>query len=139
MVLALSGLFAAAQAMDVGRDGAHLVFRQAARPGRHHAIARAVDGGGDRVAVTAIKPDRIVQRRSPLGAVARPIFGMARCTVFGKHRCPANRQSRIIVQGITGRMAQFHTKEMLDYGSNVVGGVVPVNVSKFVGPMPAVT
>jgi succinyl-CoA synthetase alpha subunit len=36
-----------------------------------------------------------------------------------------NRQSRIIVQGITGRMAQFHTKEMLDYGSNVVGGVVP--------------
>lgn len=36
-----------------------------------------------------------------------------------------NRQSRIIVQGITGRMAQFHTKEMIDYGSNVVGGVVP--------------
>lgn len=31
----------------------------------------------------------------------------------------------IIVQGVTGRMAQFHTKEMLDYGSNVVGGVVP--------------
>lgn len=36
-----------------------------------------------------------------------------------------NRQSRIIVQGISGRMAQFHTKEMIDYGSNVVGGVVP--------------
>ena len=31
----------------------------------------------------------------------------------------------IIVQGVTGRMAQFHTKEMIDYGSNVVGGVVP--------------
>ena len=36
-----------------------------------------------------------------------------------------DRSSRIIVQGITGRMAQFHTKEMLDYGSNVVAGVVP--------------
>ena len=36
-----------------------------------------------------------------------------------------DRDSKIIVQGITGRMAQFHTKEMLDYGSNVVGGVVP--------------
>ncbi len=36
-----------------------------------------------------------------------------------------NRDSRVIVQGITGRMAQFHTKEMLDYGTNVVGGVVP--------------
>ena len=33
--------------------------------------------------------------------------------------------SRVIVQGITGRMAQFHTKEMLDYGTRVVGGVVP--------------
>ncbi len=35
------------------------------------------------------------------------------------------RESRVIVQGITGRMAQFHTKEMIDYGTNVVGGVVP--------------
>lgn len=31
----------------------------------------------------------------------------------------------VIVQGITGRMAQFHTKDMLEYGTNVVGGVVP--------------
>ncbi|MEN9850892.1 MAG: Succinyl-CoA ligase [ADP-forming] subunit alpha, partial [Pseudomonadota bacterium] len=36
-----------------------------------------------------------------------------------------DRSSRVIVQGITGRMAQFHTKEMQDYGTNVVGGVVP--------------
>lgn len=36
-----------------------------------------------------------------------------------------DRDSRVIVQGITGRMARFHTKEMLEYGTNVVGGVVP--------------
>ncbi|NVO58524.1 succinate--CoA ligase subunit alpha [Rhodobacteraceae bacterium B1Z28] len=36
-----------------------------------------------------------------------------------------NRNSRVIVQGITGRMARFHTKDMLEYGTNVVGGVVP--------------
>ncbi len=36
-----------------------------------------------------------------------------------------DRDSRVIVQGITGRMARFHTKDMLDYGTNVVGGVVP--------------
>jgi succinyl-CoA synthetase alpha subunit len=35
------------------------------------------------------------------------------------------RDTPVIVQGITGRMAQFHTKEMIDYGTNVVGGVVP--------------
>ncbi|MEF9603159.1 succinate--CoA ligase subunit alpha [Paracoccus sp. PXZ] len=34
-------------------------------------------------------------------------------------------ESRVIVQGITGRLAQFHTKEMIEYGTNVVGGVVP--------------
>ena len=31
----------------------------------------------------------------------------------------------LLVQGITGRIASFHTKEMLEYGTNVVGGVVP--------------
>ena len=31
----------------------------------------------------------------------------------------------VIVQGITGKMARFHTKDMVDYGTNVVGGVVP--------------
>lgn len=36
-----------------------------------------------------------------------------------------DRDSRVIVQGITGRMARFHTKDMLRYGTNVVGGVVP--------------
>jgi succinyl-CoA synthetase alpha subunit/malate-CoA ligase subunit alpha len=36
-----------------------------------------------------------------------------------------NEQSRVIVQGITGKMAQFHTREMIDYGTRVVGGVVP--------------
>ncbi|MFZ1725208.1 MAG: succinate--CoA ligase subunit alpha [Albidovulum sp.] len=36
-----------------------------------------------------------------------------------------DRDTRVIVQGITGRMAQFHAKDMLDYGTNVVGGVVP--------------
>ncbi len=36
-----------------------------------------------------------------------------------------DRDTKVIVQGITGRMAQFHTKDMLEYGTNVVGGVVP--------------
>ncbi len=36
-----------------------------------------------------------------------------------------DRDTRVIVQGISGRIAQFHTREMLDYGTQVVGGVVP--------------
>ncbi len=36
-----------------------------------------------------------------------------------------DRNTKVIVQGITGKMARFHTKDMLEYGTNVVGGVVP--------------
>ncbi len=36
-----------------------------------------------------------------------------------------DRDSRVIVQGITGKMARFHTADMLAYGTNVVAGVVP--------------
>ena len=35
-----------------------------------------------------------------------------------------DKNTPVIVQGITGKMARFHTKDMLDYGTNVVGGVV---------------
>ena len=33
--------------------------------------------------------------------------------------------SKVIVQGITGKNGQFHTEQMLDYGTNVIGGVTP--------------
>lgn len=33
--------------------------------------------------------------------------------------------TRVVVQGITGRIGRFHTEEMLDYGTNVVAGVTP--------------
>ena len=36
-----------------------------------------------------------------------------------------DRDTKVLVQGITGRMARFHTRDMLNYGTNVVGGVVP--------------
>ena len=36
-----------------------------------------------------------------------------------------SKDTRVIVQGITGKMARFHTKDMLAYGTNVVGGVTP--------------
>lgn len=47
-----------------------------------------------------------------------------------------DRDTKVIVQGITGRMAQFHTKEMLDYGTNVVAGVVPGKAGEKVHGVP---
>src|SRR5690625_4799476 len=36
-----------------------------------------------------------------------------------------NKDTKVIVQGITGATATFHTKEMLAYGTKIVGGVTP--------------
>ena len=35
------------------------------------------------------------------------------------------KNTRLIVQGITGREGEFHTKQMVEYGTKVVGGVTP--------------
>ncbi|NQY23868.1 MAG: succinate--CoA ligase subunit alpha [Campylobacteraceae bacterium] len=36
-----------------------------------------------------------------------------------------NKNTRVIVQGFTGAQASFHSKNALDYGTNIVSGVVP--------------
>jgi succinyl-CoA synthetase alpha subunit len=36
-----------------------------------------------------------------------------------------DKDTRLLVQGITGREGEFHTRQMLEYGTNVVAGVTP--------------
>ncbi|NTU78451.1 MAG: succinate--CoA ligase subunit alpha [Chloroflexales bacterium] len=36
-----------------------------------------------------------------------------------------NKDTRLLVQGITGKEGEFHTRAMMAYGTNVVAGVVP--------------
>lgn len=36
-----------------------------------------------------------------------------------------NKDTKVVVQGITGSTAKFHTKQMIEYGTKIVGGVTP--------------
>ncbi|KXZ40424.1 succinyl-CoA synthetase alpha subunit [Alkalithermobacter thermoalcaliphilus JW-YL-7 = DSM 7308] len=36
-----------------------------------------------------------------------------------------DKNTKVIVQGITGKTALYHTKQMLEYGTNIVAGVTP--------------
>ena len=44
--------------------------------------------------------------------------------------------TRLLVQGITGREGSFHTQQMVEYGTNVVGGVTPGGKGKTVAGAP---
>jgi succinyl-CoA synthetase alpha subunit len=48
-----------------------------------------------------------------------------------------DQSTRLIVQGITGRDGSFHTRQMIEYGTQVVGGVTPgKGGQKFDGSVP---
>lgn len=47
-----------------------------------------------------------------------------------------NKNTRIIVQGITGKAGSFHTDQMIAYGSNIVAGVKPGGEGTFYNKIP---
>ncbi|MBI2795966.1 MAG: succinate--CoA ligase subunit alpha [Gemmatimonadetes bacterium] len=48
-----------------------------------------------------------------------------------------DRNTKLVVQGITGRDGSFHTKQMIEYGTQVVAGVTPgKGGQKFEGTVP---
>ncbi len=47
-----------------------------------------------------------------------------------------DKNTRLIIQGITGREGHFHTEQMVAYGTSIVGGVTPGKGGEWVGEIP---
>jgi succinyl-CoA synthetase alpha subunit len=47
-----------------------------------------------------------------------------------------DKDTRLLVQGITGREGEFHTRQMLEYGTQVVAGVTPGKGGEWVAGVP---
>jgi succinyl-CoA synthetase alpha subunit len=47
-----------------------------------------------------------------------------------------DKNTRLVVQGITGREGEFHTRSMIEYGTNVVAGVTPGKGGGWVNGVP---
>src|SRR5690625_3915670 len=47
-----------------------------------------------------------------------------------------NSETKVLVQGITGATAAFHTEQMLEYGTKIVGGVTPGKGGELVHDVP---
>jgi succinyl-CoA synthetase alpha subunit len=47
-----------------------------------------------------------------------------------------DKNTRLLVQGITGREGEFHTRQMLEYGTNIVAGMTPGRAGENVAGVP---
>jgi succinyl-CoA synthetase alpha subunit len=47
-----------------------------------------------------------------------------------------DKDTRLVVQGITGREGEFHTRQMLEYGTNIVAGISPGKGGGWVAGVP---
>lgn len=98
------------------------------------AILRALDTPGLHVVDTAaealerlaeLKPEGLAPReykRFESAPIERPTLAVSEVQ---SEPFPLNKDSRVLIQGVTGRQAQRHVQLMLDYGANIVAGVTP--------------
>ena len=66
-----------------------------------------------------IRDSRVLRHSHQTAAIRPPTSDLRPMSIL------IDKQTRVLCQGITGKVGQFHTKGCLEYGTKMVGGVTP--------------
>ncbi|HLE96990.1 MAG TPA: succinate--CoA ligase subunit alpha [Candidatus Thermoplasmatota archaeon] len=116
------------------KEKARSARRATARKAAFKTFTKTVKRAEKVVAKAARAAAGAAQRSAPVRQAAAAVA--RRVDAFADGGFPIGKDTRLVVQGITGHQGQFHTRQMLAFGTKVVAGVTPGKAGEKVEGVP---